>query len=87
MSNSDIVSPCINVCKEDPITGYCYGCGRTEEEKNIWRDENTSIEWKTKNLSDIEQRLNGWQKTAFQESYKNKQVTGNSLIKERKIAQ
>ncbi|MAV98655.1 MAG: DUF1289 domain-containing protein [Rhizobiales bacterium] len=87
MSDFDIISPCINVCKWDPITGYCYGCGRTQKEKNIWRDENTSIEWKTKNLSDIEQRLNGWQKTAFQESYKSKKVTGNSLIKERKLAQ
>ena len=86
MSDFDVISPCINVCKEDPITGYCYGCGRTEEEKIIWLNENTPIEWKTKNLSEIEQRLNGWQKNAFQESYKNKQVSGSSLIKERKLA-
>ncbi len=30
-----IVSPCISICKTDPITGYCYGCARTDEEKNL----------------------------------------------------
>ncbi len=28
-----IISPCISICKVDPSTGYCYGCGRTNEEK------------------------------------------------------
>ena len=28
-----IVSPCISICKTDPVTGYCYGCGRSNEEK------------------------------------------------------
>ena len=28
-----IISPCISICKTDPVTGYCYGCARTEEEK------------------------------------------------------
>ncbi len=28
-----IVSPCISICKTDPQTGYCYGCGRNNEEK------------------------------------------------------
>ena len=27
------VSPCISICKTDPVTGFCYGCGRTNEEK------------------------------------------------------
>jgi len=30
-----IVSPCISICKTDPKTGYCYGCGRTNEEKKF----------------------------------------------------
>ena len=30
-----IVSPCISICKTDPVTGFCYGCGRTNEEKKI----------------------------------------------------
>ena len=29
-----IISPCISICKTDPKTGYCYGCGRNNEEKN-----------------------------------------------------
>ena len=29
-----IVSPCISICKTDPSTGYCYGCGRNNEEKD-----------------------------------------------------
>jgi predicted Fe-S protein YdhL (DUF1289 family) len=28
-----IISPCISICKTDPSTGYCYGCGRNNEEK------------------------------------------------------
>ena len=28
-----IISPCISICKTDPLTGYCYGCARTDEEK------------------------------------------------------
>ena len=44
MEQNKVTSPCISVCKTDPISGYCYGCGRTNEEKDIWKDENTSIE-------------------------------------------
>ena len=28
-----IISPCISICKTDPKTGYCYDCGRNNEEK------------------------------------------------------
>ena len=42
-----IISPCISICKTDPSTGYCYGCGRNNEEKKIWKDENTSNEYNT----------------------------------------
>ena len=41
-----IISPCLSICKTDPITGYCYGCARTNEEKKIWKDEQTTEEWK-----------------------------------------
>jgi len=34
-----IVSPCISICKTDPKTGYCYGCGRNNDEKKIWKLE------------------------------------------------
>ena len=30
-----IVSPCISICKTDPSTGYCYGCGRSNEKKKF----------------------------------------------------
>ena len=46
-----VVSPCISICKTDPVTGYCYGCARTNDEKKIWKNENTKEEWKIKNLS------------------------------------
>lgn len=31
-----IVSPCINVCTMDPVTGHCAGCGRTLDEIARW---------------------------------------------------
>ena len=33
MNEENIISPCISVCKTDPVSGFCYGCGRTDEEK------------------------------------------------------
>ena len=39
-----IISPCISICKTDPSTGYCYGCGRNNDEKKIWKLENTTDE-------------------------------------------
>ena len=44
-----IISPCISICRTDPRTGYCYGCARTNEEKIIWKIENTKITWKKEN--------------------------------------
>ena len=43
-----IISPCISICKTDPVTGFCYGCARTNEEKKIWKADDTSDEWKKK---------------------------------------
>ena len=56
-----IVSPCISICKTDPVSGLCYGCGRSDEEKKIWKDPETTDDWKNKNLKEIENRLSGWQ--------------------------
>ncbi len=67
-----IVSPCISICKTDPLTGYCYGCGRNNSEKKMWKEKNTSDEWKNNNLNEIQKRLNGWQLESFKESYNNK---------------
>ena len=79
--NSKIISPCISICKTDPVTGYCYGCARTEEEKKIWKDENTNNEWKSKNLEEIVKRMEGWQLNTFRESYNHKVNNGISLFK------
>ena len=76
-----IISPCISICKSDPVTGLCYGCGRSNDEKRKWKDENTSDEWKVKNLEEIKKRLSGWQLDSFKESYNNKIKEGVSLFK------
>ena len=76
-----IISPCISICKTDPITGYCYGCARTEEEKKIWKNEKTNEEWKKKNLEIIVSRMQGWQLNTFKESYDYKIKEGISLFK------
>ena len=87
MDNKTIATPCITVCKSDPVTDYCYGCGRTSEDKKIWSDQNTSSEWKKSNLQLIRNRLSGWQKEAWDKSYAHKIKTGNSLIKEKLLEQ
>jgi len=80
-----IVSPCISICKTDPVTGYCYGCGRNNEEKKMWKQEITSEEWKRKNLIEIKNRLKGWQLESFEDSYKNKIENGISLFKKKNL--
>ena len=54
-----IISPCISICKTDPVTGYCYGCARSKEEVKIWKDESTSEKWKENNLKEIQTRMYG----------------------------
>ena len=76
-----IISPCIIICKTDPQTGYCYGCGRSNDEKRIWKLEDTSDLWKKDNLNDIYKRLSGWQLESFKDSYKYKLENGISLFK------
>ena len=78
-----IISPCISICKTDPVTGYCYGCARTNEEKRIWKDEHTTNGWKSENLNKILIRMKGWQLETFKESYKHKINQGISLYKKK----
>ena len=56
-----IVSPCISICRTDPVTGYCYGCARTNEEKRKWKDENPQDSWKEENHKKMITRKQGWQ--------------------------
>ena len=76
-----IISPCISICRTDPVTGFCYGCARTNEEKKQWKDENSTNEWKEENLRIIIKRMQGWQLNTFKESYEHKKIKGVSLFK------
>ena len=76
-----IISPCISICKTDRVTGYCYGCARTDQEKKLWKNEKTDNNWKSKNLEIIVSRMKGWQLETFKESYAHKIKNGVSLFK------
>ena len=79
--NSKVISPCISICRTDPVTGYCYGCARTNEEKKLWKNDNTENQWKEENLKLIISRMQGWQLDTFEESYNHKKNKGISLFK------
>ena len=82
---SKIISPCISICKTDPVSNFCYGCARTDEEKKLWKDENTNDEWKLKNLELIMSRMEGWQLETFKQSYNYKISNGISLFKKKNL--
>ena len=81
--NKKIISPCISICRTDPVTGFCYGCARTNEEKKFWKDENIADDWKEENLKIILTRMKGWQLETFKESYDHKKNKGISLFKKK----
>ena len=83
MSEKTIISPCISICRTDPVTGYCYGCARSSAEKILWKDEKTTLEWKKNNLKEIQKRMDGWQLESFMESYNHKVKNGVSLFKKK----
>ena len=63
MTEKNIVSPCISVCKTDPVSGFCYGCGRSNDDKKLWKDENTSDEWKLNNIEELKIFMSQWMAT------------------------
>ena len=79
--NSKVISPCISICRTDPVTGYCYGCARTNDEKKLWKDEDAKDQRKEENLKIIITRMQGWQLETFKESYEHKKNKGVSLFK------
>ena len=83
--DNKVVSPCISICRTDPITGYCYGCARTNEEKRLWKDEETDEKWKQGNLHLIITRMQGWQLETFKESFEHKKNKGISLFKKEQL--
>ena len=80
-----IINPCISICKTDPVSGYCYGCGRSNEDKVKWKSEETPDEWKKENLNEIQSRLKGWQLESFKESYQHKIENGISIFKKNQL--
>ena len=83
--NNKVISPCISICRTDPVTGYCYGCARTNEEKKSWKNDNTENQWKEENLKLIISRMQGWQLETFEESYNHKKDKGISLFKKNQL--
>jgi predicted Fe-S protein YdhL (DUF1289 family) len=83
--NNKVISPCISICRTDPVTGYCYGCARTNVEKKLWKNDNTENQWKEENLKLIISRMQGWQLETFKESYKHKINKGISLFKKEQL--
>ena len=83
--DNKVISPCISICRTDPVTGYCYGCARTNEEKRLWKDEKIDDKWKQENLQLITTRMQGWQLETFKESYKHKKTKGISLFKKKQL--
>ena len=81
--NNKVISPCISICRTDPVTGFCYGCARTNEEKKLWKNESTNNQWKEENLKLIIKRMQGWQLETFKESYDHKKNKGVSLFKKK----
>ena len=65
------------------MSGYCYGCGRSDSDKVEWNNPDTSNNWKEENLKTIRNRLSGWQQIAFDKSYENKKKFGVTLFKKR----
>ena len=72
MNNIKIISPCISICKSDPATNFCYGCARTDEEKKVWKNPDTTDGWKKENLDILMSRMNEPQLQTFEQSYKEK---------------
>mgnify|MGYP001352404877 CR=1 FL=1 len=84
MNNRKIISPCISICKTNPSTGFCFGCARNEEEKKVWKDPNTTYEWKEENLKVIISRMTGSQIKTFNQSYEEK-IQFGKLVYSKKL--
>ena len=83
MTDRKVISRCISICRTDPVTGFCYGCARTNDEKKKWKDVNVTDDWKEENLKLIQARMRGWQLSTFKESYNHKVKQGISLFKKK----
>ena len=76
LENKKILSPCISICKNDATTGFCYGCARTDEEKKIWKNPDTTDLWKEKNLNILKTRMSESQLKTIKQSNEEKNKLG-----------
>ena len=79
-----IISPCISICKSDPKTGFCYGCARTDEEKKIWKNQETTNSWKENNLNNLRNRMSATQLKTFDQSY-NEKIEFGKMVYSKKL--
>ena len=79
-----IISPCISICKSDPKTGFCYGCARTDQEKKIWKNLETTNDWKNKNLKVLTSRMSETLLKTFNQSYDEK-IKFGKLVYSKKL--
>jgi predicted Fe-S protein YdhL (DUF1289 family) len=54
IADETVASPCIGICKLDPLTKLCEGCFRTGEEISLWRDADNH--WRRSVWQRIERR-------------------------------
>ena len=78
------ISPCISICKSDPKTGFCYGCARTDEEKKIWKNPETTNSWKEENLIVLRNRMSETQLKTFNQSY-NEKIEFGKMVYSKKL--
>lgn len=76
----DILSPCVSLCNVNE-DGFCPGCGRTLQERKIWKKENPTNEWKKQNIQDATSRLDEVALDHFNMSYAFKEKHGLSIKK------
>ena len=79
LENKKILSPCVSICKNEPATRFCYGCARTDKEKKIWKNTDTTSAWKEENLNILKSRMSESQLKTFEQSYKEK-IKFGSLV-------
>ena len=79
-----VISPCISICKSDPKTGFCYGCARTDEEKKIWKNPETTNSWKVNNLNTLRNRMSETQLKTFNQSY-NEKIEFGKMVYSKKL--
>ena len=84
MNSIKILSPCISICKSDPKTGFCYGCARTDEEKKVWKNPETTNSWKEENLIVLRNRMSETQLKTFNQSY-NEKIEFGKMVYSKKL--